>query len=42
VLQWDNALKLLGREPSLTAISGIGRIALDGLMPLVEAMTPIE
>jgi hypothetical protein len=42
VLQWDNAVKLLGREPSLTAISGISRIALDGLLPIAKAMAPRE
>jgi hypothetical protein len=39
VIDWDDVIKMFGKEPSELAISGICRIALRGLRSLVDAIT---
>lgn len=38
VIDWDRAVRILGKEPSQVAVAGICRISLRGLCPLVEAI----
>jgi hypothetical protein len=39
LIDWDEAIKLIGEQPSLLAIGGTCRVALHGLKPLVSAIT---
>jgi hypothetical protein len=38
IVDWDEAVKLLGEEPSLRALAGICTVVLRGLTPLVAAL----
>lgn len=38
VLDWDQAINLLGEEPSIRAIAAVCRVSLRGLSDLVSAI----
>ena len=39
IIDWDGAVRMLGKEPSQLAVAGICRVSLRGLRPLVDAVT---
>jgi hypothetical protein len=38
LIDWDDAIKFLGREPSTIAIAGLCRVVLTGIMPVIDAI----